>query len=274
MTLTTYDLNDERKIQLMKDTICKGSTNDEFELFAYTCKRLGLDPFARQIFPVKRYDSSLKREVMSIQTSIDGYRLIADRTGRYAPGKDPEFVYDKNGRLVSARAFVMKQTPDGKWHEVGASAHYNEYAALKRDGTPNHMWGTKPHIMLAKCAEALALRKAFPAELSGAYTKEEMEQADNPVDVVPSAPSDREKMMEAFNRWSKSYDRKLLMDYIEERSKIQGVETRTLMAELMKDEPGFFKDFETWTATLQETKSDSGDDSEVSSIPSDDEPIV
>jgi len=130
--------SDEKKLQLMKDTICKGSTDDEFQLFAYTCKRLGLDPFARQIFPVKRWDSTLRREVMSIQTGIDGYRLIADRTGRYAPGKDPEFIYDKNGKLAVAKAFVKKQTPDGVWHEVASSAHYDEYVAMKKDGTPTH----------------------------------------------------------------------------------------------------------------------------------------
>ena len=171
--------NDEKKMQLMRDTICKGSSDDEFQLFAYTCKRLGLDPFARQIFPVKRWDSALRREVMSIQTGIDGYRLIADRTGRYAPGRDPEFNYDENGKLLIAKAFVKKQTPDGVWHEVAASAHFDEYVATKKDGTPTHMWDSKRHIMLAKCAEALALRKAFPAELSGVYTQEEMDQANN-----------------------------------------------------------------------------------------------
>jgi hypothetical protein len=60
------------KIELLKQTICKGSTNDELELFLHACKRTGLDPFMRQIHPVKRYDSVAKRETMSIQTEIDG----------------------------------------------------------------------------------------------------------------------------------------------------------------------------------------------------------
>lgn len=186
MSLAIFD--DEKKLQLMKDTICKGSTDEEFQLFAYTCKRMGLDPFARQVFPVKRWDSALRREVMSIQTGIDGYRLIADRTGRYAPGKDPEFGYDNGGRLVTSKAFVKKQTPDGQWHEVAATAHYDEYVATKKDGTPTHMWDSKKHIMLAKCAEALALRKAFPAELSGVYTQEEMDQANNQAHAIPEKP--------------------------------------------------------------------------------------
>lgn len=173
----------EDKIKLLKNTICKGASDNELELFIHACKRSGLDPFMKQIHAVKRptYNASTKsyEEQMSIQTGIDGYRLIAERTGRYAPGKAPTFQYDSNGNMISATAYVKKQTPDGTWHEISGEAFYEEYVARKKDGTPQSMW-QKPHIMLAKCAEALALRKAFPADLSGLYTKEEMDQASNP----------------------------------------------------------------------------------------------
>lgn len=171
---------DEDKIDLIKRTVCKGATNDELDLFIMACKKTGLDPFMRQIFAVKRWDSSVKREVMTMQTGIDGYRLIADRTGRYAPGRDTEFGYDENNKLLWAKAFVKKMTPDGTWHEISAIAFWDEYAQKKKDGTPTQFWATKGHIMLAKCAEALALRKTFPAELSGIYTKEEMDQQNEP----------------------------------------------------------------------------------------------
>ena len=170
---------DDAKTQLLKDTICKGSTDNEFHLFKYVCERTGLDPFMKQIHPVKRWDSSLNRESMTFQTGIDGYRLIAERTGKYVPGKDATFTYDDKSNVFSATAYVKKRTNDGQWHEISATAYYKEYVALKKNGEPTTMWATKPHIMLGKCAEALALRKAFPNDLSGIYTKEEMEQADN-----------------------------------------------------------------------------------------------
>jgi phage recombination protein Bet len=172
-------VQERKRIELIKTTVCKGSTDDEFALFMHASKRTGLDPLMRQIHAVKRWDSKEKREVMSIQTGIDGYRLIAERTGRYVPGSDTKYQYDDKGRLISATAFVKKQTSDGQWHEIPCTAFYSEYVGTTKDGSPNRMWKDKPHIMLAKCGEALALRKCFPAELSGVYTAEEMNRSES-----------------------------------------------------------------------------------------------
>ncbi len=173
----------------------KGSTND-FNLFKHVCISRRLDPFMRQIFPVFRktkiYQNNTEAwvDVMTIQTGIDGYRLIADRTGTYAPGRSPTFTYDKEGNLVSAKAFVKKQTKDGTWHEVEAEAFWSEFVQKDKSGKPTKFWEQMPKNQLAKCAEALALRKANPADLSGIYTNEEMQQADvievsNELDEVP-----------------------------------------------------------------------------------------
>jgi phage recombination protein Bet len=176
-----YENEDE--LELLKLTICKGLLENEFRMFVVVAKNMGLNPFMKQIYPVKRPSYNLKTKnndwVMTIQTGIDGYRLIADRTGRYSPGKAPTYTYDDKGNLNSATVYVKKLTSDGSWHEVSSDAFYSEYVCLKKDGTPNSMWSTKGHIMLSKCAESLALRKAFPSELSGIYTDEEMQQADN-----------------------------------------------------------------------------------------------
>jgi hypothetical protein len=168
----------ESKKDLLKRTICKGSSDEEFELFMMACKRTGLDPFMKQIYAVKRWSSSDKKEVMSMQTSIDGFRLIAERTGNYAPGRETTFCYDETKQLISATSYVKKRTHDGTWHEIGSSAYFEEYAQRTKDGNVTQFWKKMPHVMLAKCAESLALRKAFPADLSGIYTAEEMTQSD------------------------------------------------------------------------------------------------
>lgn len=160
----------EQQVDLIKKTVANGTTNDELSLFLYTCKKTGLDPLIKQIYAVKR--NTKNGPVMSIQTGIDGYRLIAERSGKYAPGKEPSFKYDKDGKLFSATAYVNKFV-GGSWHEVAATAIYSEYA-----NNTNPIWIKMPHTMISKCAESLVLRKAFPAEMGGVYTKEEMEQAD------------------------------------------------------------------------------------------------
>ena len=169
----------EDKLVLLKSTICKGATNDEFELFMHACNRTKLDPFMKQIYFVKMGGQ------MTIQTGIDGYRLIAERSGKYMPGKEATFVYDKAGKLFSATSYVKKLGPDNQWHEIAATAILTEYF-----GT-GPLWKSKPHIMLAKCSESAAIRKAFPADLSGVYTKEEME-AEAHIEANSSGKSHKE----------------------------------------------------------------------------------
>jgi phage recombination protein Bet len=161
------------KIELIKRTIAVGASDDELELFLYTAKRTGLDPLARQIYAIKRGGK------MTIQTAIDGYRVIADRTGKLAGISDPTYVVDEGTKFPASACVTVKKvvgwTPTSmEVAEFTATARWTEYNA----GGP--MWQKMPFLMLGKCAEALALRKAFPADLSGLYTTEEMAQADSP----------------------------------------------------------------------------------------------
>lgn len=182
------------QIDLIKRTVAKGTTDDEFKLFLYTARRTGLDPLAKQIHAIKRWDGGLQRNVMAIQTGIDGYRLMAERTQRYAPGQAPKYEYKPDGSLLSATAYVKKYS-QGAWHEIAATAFYDEFVQKAKGGAPNSMWTKMPHNQLAKCAEALALRKAFPAEMSGVYTHEEMAQADN---TPASAQNDNVQPYESY----------------------------------------------------------------------------
>lgn len=172
----------QKQIDILKNSICKGLGFEEFEVFLMACQKTQLDPFMKQIYAIKRKsrkpDGSYG-EVMTIQTGIDGFRLIAERTGQYAPGPEPTYFHDDKGNLQSATAYIKKQTRDGTWHIISASAYMVEFCQKTREGHPQGLWATMPRTMLAKCAEAQALRKAFPAEMSGIYTQEEMMQADN-----------------------------------------------------------------------------------------------
>lgn len=178
-TLQKYEETEDFSKQLMlwTNTYMKNASSDEVALFANVCKRTGLSPEMKQIHPVPRWDSKIGKNVFSFQTSIDGFRLIAERTGRYAPGRQADYVYNDKNEVISATAYVKKYTQDGTWHEVAVTAFYDEYVQKTKDGSPTQFWDRMPHVMLAKCAESLALRKAFPAELSGLYTQEEMAQA-------------------------------------------------------------------------------------------------
>ncbi len=155
---TTVAFN-QKQIDILKNSICKGVSNEEFEIFLMACHKTQLDPFMRQIYAVKRKSKKPDGswgETMTIQTGIDGYRLIAERTGYYSPGEEPTYIYDENKQLVSATAYIKKMTRDGTWHVVSASAYTDEYMQTFVDrGTgekkPTGMWATMPRTMLAKC---------------------------------------------------------------------------------------------------------------------------
>ncbi|HSS11655.1 MAG TPA: phage recombination protein Bet [Acidimicrobiales bacterium] len=180
------------KLDLLKRTLADRKLSDlEFELFVARANQARLDPFASQIHAIKR-DNRL-----TIQTGIDGYRLIAERTGRYA-GQDGPWWADDHGvwfdlwlgdeSPVAARVVVKRVLVDGTVGTFPAVALWREYAPDDLKTAAAFMWRKMPAGQLAKCCEALALRKAFPADLSGLYVHEELDQAGVPVVEPPTRP--------------------------------------------------------------------------------------
>ncbi len=185
LALLKKSLNDACRMQT-KDKGSRDMTDHEFDSFVYQCKRTNLDPLTRQIYAVWRHDSRQGKAVMGVQVSIDGFRIIAERTGTYQ-GQEPTLWQDhegnwheswiKDGKPAACKVGVNREGFRGPLWAVATWKEYSKTFGL---------WQTLPAVMLAKCAESLALRKAFPAELSGLYTAEEMSQAE--VDAPDSTP--------------------------------------------------------------------------------------
>ena len=162
----TYNNITPAQVDLIKSQIAKGATDDELKLFLHVADKSGLDPLSRQIYFIKRSGK------MTIQTGIDGFRAVADRTGQYVGSSDP--VFEDNGKIPAKATVTVNKVVGGVVGNFTATARWEEYYPGKSQG---FMWDKMPHTMLGKCAEALALRKAFPAQLSGLYTGDEMDQA-------------------------------------------------------------------------------------------------
>lgn len=195
---------DDKYRELVKRTVLKPTkreaTNVELALFAEQVQRTQLNPFIGQIYAIYRWDSRAGDEVMQVQVGIDGFRIVAERTGKYE-GQSKQEWCDKDGNWHDA--WLLAENPHaarigvyktGRREPTTAVAHWKEYVQT------GGLWKAMPANQLSKCAEALALRKAFPAELSGLYTPDEAARrvtdgdlttidADGDVDIEPLPPA-------------------------------------------------------------------------------------
>ena len=187
------------QVALIRRTVAADTTPDEFNMFTEVCRRVGLDPFRKQIYClVYNAEKKDKRKCVFI-TSIEGYRGLAERQGNYRPDDEPyQIVMDETLKgpenplgIEYAKVNAYKQDNKGDWHKVVGMAYWSEFAPVneiweyneergKRLPTgkyqldpKNTNWNKMPKHMLAKCAESQALRKGWPEDLAGVHVAEE-----------------------------------------------------------------------------------------------------
>lgn len=197
----------DKQLALIQRTVAKDCNEDEFNLFIHTCKHMGLDPLRKQCFAFVFHKNKAAKRQMTIVTSIGGYRTIADRTGNYRPDAEKARIiideskadHDTNPLgIVSAEVSVFKFS-HGAWFPAIGEAYWDEYAPIRdrfaADGTDENGeaiykptgkryldpkkdgWRKMPRVMIAKCAEAAALRKAWPDDFANTNIEEEIDRS-------------------------------------------------------------------------------------------------
>jgi phage recombination protein Bet len=191
------------QLELIKRTVAKGASDDELRLFIQVCKGANLNPFLRQAHLVPFWDSKDGVERRAVIVGIDGFRSTAESSGAYAGNDDPaydgetEITYSGGKAKVTvpnkATVTVYKML-EGQKCPFTATARWSEYYPGEKKG---FQWHTKPYLMLGKCAESLALRKAFPKLLSGMYSAEEMDKTIQ-IDDTKKIQNGFKKLMETL----------------------------------------------------------------------------
>jgi phage recombination protein Bet len=174
------------EVEIIKSVVAKGCSDDELRFFLAVCKSTGLNPISKQIYAIKRKSKDSDGnwvERMTIQTAIDGFRLIAQRTGKYR-GQIGPYWCGSDGQWKDV--WLADEPPAAA--KVGViHADFSEplyrVAKFKSYTQGQNLWNKMPEVMIAKVAEALALRTAFPQELSGIYTSDEMAQVERQSNV-------------------------------------------------------------------------------------------
>jgi phage recombination protein Bet len=188
---------DANTFRVLQETLYPGSTDQEVAMILGYCKARRIDPILKPVHLVPMSVKTDKKDKDGkfiyerknvIMPGIGLYRIDASRSGQYAGVSEPEFgeevtkeFGDKVKRRVTfpkwCKVTVKKIISDGSIAEFTAKEFWLENYASKSkfDDSPNDMWEKRSYGQLAKCAEAQALRKAFPDVVGNEYTKEEME---------------------------------------------------------------------------------------------------
>lgn len=208
-----------RQIAALKAMGIKNASNEELLVFLHYCAKTRLDPFSKQIYMLERRnknkDTGQWEYTQTIQTGIDGYRVVAQRAakreGVHIEYEDTVWYDDKEGKHevwlsvdqpAAARVTVVKILPDGTRLRYPGMARFSSYAAYGRNNKTGEtwlqgQWGVMGDHMIEKCAEAFALRRAFPNDLGGVYAEEEMQERHE----APPKLTARQRATESDDEW-------------------------------------------------------------------------
>lgn len=196
-----------KQLDLIRRTVAADCNPAEFDLFIANCSALRLNPLRRQIYAFVFHKNDADKRQLTIVTSIGGYRSIAERTGNYRPGPTETVLIEtekdpmSNPQGVSHATATVFKFVHGAWHEVTETAYWSEFAPLKeiwennaptgkyRLDAKKDNWRRMPRVMIEKCAEAKALRRAWPDDFAGVYTEDEMDRS-TVLDLTPSEAAD------------------------------------------------------------------------------------
>jgi len=196
--------SDDIKTLIAVGIIPKDTPPEQANLFARVCYEKNLSPFSKQIHLIARKDTRNNTTRYTHQTAIDGFRAIADRTGKYAGNDDYLFDDGLTEYQIISQGKKKPQTATATIYKIvggvrcsfSATARWEEYYP---GGNMGFMWDKMPFLMLGKCAESLALRKAFPENLSGIYSNDEMMQADAEVTIAEPIENRKKPILKKQN---------------------------------------------------------------------------
>jgi len=170
--------------EVLRSSLYPGASDASIAMVLSYCKATDLDPMQKPVHIVPMWDKNLRQERDVIMPGIGLYRIQAARTQQYAGVSEPEYGPDTTATLDDVQVtfpawckiVVRRLLPNGVMAEFAAVERWLENYATQSSKTaaPNAMWKKRPYGQLAKCAEAQALRKAFP-EIGAQPTAEEME---------------------------------------------------------------------------------------------------
>lgn len=187
-----------QQVELIRQTLMPGANDNELALYLEYAKRTGLDPFAKQLIPIRTWDRDNNRYRWEFMAGIDGLRLVAQRTGDYDGFEGPFFrgkggewtdFWDGDGPPAECKFIVYRK---GAARGFPGRVKYTEFVRKNRKGEVYGPWLTQPEHMLRIRAESHALRAAFPRETSGLYLREDGEgelHQPPPQIVNPDAPA-------------------------------------------------------------------------------------